>query len=415
MTEPLSSEQRAKKRMNQVFKLFTELSGDHSFHFEKVLKLALKLVDMEIGIISQIEGDAYEIKDIYTEANTSLVKGQEFALQETYCSLTYASNNIVDLDHIGTSEFVGHPCYTATQLEAYIGVPILVSGKRYGTLNFSSSIPRKVPFNQFDRDFVLYLGQWVGQHISRLEYEEQLDEKNKQLQELLDEREKLSSILIHDLKSPLNNLSGLLDLSESMTDDHVISDMMKNSLNVAFNLVTDLQEINQLEQGLTKFKPIQLNGVEIAEIIISQFINQAQAKEINLVLLAAKELITIESDMKLLCRALNNLVSNAIKFSPLKSTVEISVFQENEQLHYRVRDQGPGINAEDQKKLFRRFQKLSAKPTASEHSSGLGLFIVKENCKLLGADIHMESSQRKGTTFTLSVPIKNKEKQKIKG
>lgn len=406
MTIDRYSEKRAMVRMQQIFDLFTELSADQSYHFDKVLKRATELVEMDIGIISEINKKEYLVQEVYCTGEDVIEKGQSFSLKDTYCSLTFASNNIVDLNHIGASKHCSHPCYQNTKLEAYIGVPIEVSGKKYGTLNFSSPSPRKNHFNQFDRDFVLYLGQWLGQHITRLEYEKKLSEKNTQLQELLDEREKLSSILIHDLKAPLNNLSGLLDISESMTDEHVISDMMKDSLNRAFGLITDLQEVNQLEQGLTIFQPSILNGVEIAEIIISQFINVSQQKNINLVLLSIEELIPVESDMKLLCRSLNNLVSNAIKFSNADTTVELSVFQENDQLHYRVKDQGPGISTEDQTKLFKRFQRLSAKPTANEHSSGLGLYIVKENCKIMKGDITVESKIDHGTAFTLSIPLK---------
>lgn len=406
MTIDHYSEKKAKVRMQQIFDLFTELSADQSYHFDKVLKRATELVEMDIGIISHIEDGIYQVQEVFTTIDGGIEKGQEFNLEDTYCSITFESNKIVDLNHIGISQYSGHPCYEGTKLEAYIGVPIEVGDKRYGTLNFSSPSPRKNHFNQFDRDFILYLGQWLGQHISRLEYEQKLSEKNRQLQELLDEREKLSSILIHDLKAPLNNLSGLLDISESMTNEHVVSDMMKDSLNRAFGLISDLQEINQLEQGLTKFQPTALNGVEIAEIIISQFINVAQQKNINLVLLNAEELIPVESDMKLLCRSLNNLVSNAIKFSNSGSTVELSVFKENDRLCYRVKDHGPGISIEDQTKLFKRFQQLTARPTANEHSSGLGLYIVKENCKILNGNISVESKLNEGTAFTISIPLK---------
>ncbi|MEP2026438.1 MAG: GAF domain-containing sensor histidine kinase [Reichenbachiella sp.] len=410
MTIDHNSEKKAMMRMQKIFDLFTELSADQSYHFDKVLKRATELVEMDIGIISHIEDGIYEVKEVFAIAENSIEKGQEFKLEDTYCSITFDSNQIVDLNHIGISEHNGHPCYQGTKLEAYIGVPIKVGDKKYGTLNFSSLSPRKNQFNQFDRDFVLYLGQWLGQHITRLEYEKTLSEKNKQLQELLDEREKLSSILIHDLKAPLNNLSGLLDISEFTTDDHFISDMMKDSLNRAFNLITDLQDINQLEQGLTIFEPAKINGVEVAEIVISQFISESKQKNINLVLKAVEEHISLESDMKLLCRSLNNLVSNAIKFSNPDSIVELRVFQENHQLHYSVKDQGPGISQKDESKLFRRFQRLTAQPTANEHSSGLGLYIVKENCKILNGKIELESKLDQGTVFTLSVPLRIEKK-----
>ncbi|SMD32619.1 GAF sensor signal transduction histidine kinase [Reichenbachiella faecimaris] len=406
MTITKHKENKAKERMQQIFDLFTELSSDQSYQLDKVLKRATELVEMDIGIVSQIKNGFYEVKEVYSPEGVGIVKGQEFELSDTYCSLTFASSRLVDLNHIGISEHEGHPCYKNSKLEAYIGVPIMVNGAKYGTLNFSSPSPRKVYFNQFDRDFVLYLGQWLSQHITRLEYEKKLSKKNEQLRTLLDEREKFSAMLIHDLKSPLNNLSGLLDISKAMTDDRAIADMMKDSLNQAFGLIADLQQINQLDQGLVEFKPAPLNGVDIAKSALDQFAVSAQQKGIKMTLKTTEKSNNIESDRKLLCSTLNNLISNAIKFSEPNSNVELSVFQKNDQLHYRVKDEGPGISQEDQTKLFGRFQRLTPQPTANEHSSGLGLYIVMENCKILNGSIVVESELNEGTAFTVSVPLK---------
>jgi signal transduction histidine kinase len=396
---------KAEIRMQRIFELFTELSDNKSNHFERVLEVATELVEMDIGIISKINQDQYKIEGVHAFTAIEFSKGQEFNLGDTYCSITYENNRVIDLNQVGTSKYKGHPCYVNTQLEAYIGVPIFVNGKIYGTLNFSSSSPRKVLFNQFDRDFLLYLSQWIGQHITRLAYEEQLSSRNKKLRQLLSERKKLTSILIHDLKAPLSNLNGLMELSQSMTEDTVISDMMKSSLKSAFDLIKDLQEVNQLDQGSIPYSPTRINGVKSIEVVINNFINTAAEKSIELVLIAKEEHIALYTDEKLLHRILTNLLSNAIKFSPPKTIVEIFIRQANGQIYFAFKDNGPGINEVDQKKLFGRFQKLSARPTANENSSGLGLFIVKEIAQLIGGQVKAQSKLGEGSTFELSLNL----------
>jgi signal transduction histidine kinase len=103
--------------------------------------------------------------------------------------------------------------------------------------------------------------------------------------------------------------------------------------------------------------------------------------------------------------AIDNLVSNAVKYSPLGGTIELLVAQEPGSIVVEVRDQGAGLSPEDISRLFGRFQRLSAKPTAGETSTGLGLSIVKRIVDLHGGRITVDSSgPGKGATFKLALP-----------
>jgi signal transduction histidine kinase len=109
----------------------------------------------------------------------------------------------------------------------------------------------------------------------------------------------------------------------------------------------------------------------------------------------------------LLEQILDNLVSNAIKFSPFQRSVWVRIRMGSDgYLIFEVEDQGPGIRPEEQAKLFKTFQRLSATPTGGETSTGLGLSIVKAIASQLGGEISVLSEFGKGATFTLKIPRK---------
>jgi signal transduction histidine kinase len=104
--------------------------------------------------------------------------------------------------------------------------------------------------------------------------------------------------------------------------------------------------------------------------------------------------------------AIDNLVSNAIKYSPAGGHIELLVDQAPGETHVRVRDEGAGLSPEDMARLFGRFQRLSAKPTAGESSTGLGLSIAKRIVELHGGSISAQSEGAGlGTTFTMRLPV----------
>ena len=116
-----------------------------------------------------------------------------------------------------------------------------------------------------------------------------------------------------------------------------------------------------------------------------------------------KESISVQADKGFLIQIIENLVSNAVKFSPPNTKVEIEV-SGNQNVLISVKDEGPGITKEDQTKLFGKYNILSAKPTGGEPSTGLGLSIVKKYIEEMGGKVWCESQIGKGATFYVSLP-----------
>src|SRR6185503_1684557 len=103
-------------------------------------------------------------------------------------------------------------------------------------------------------------------------------------------------------------------------------------------------------------------------------------------------------------QVLENLVSNAVKYSPPGKNIFVRLLHSVESVLYEVQDEGPGLSAEDQKKLFGKFARLGAKTTGGEHSTGLGLSIVKKMVEAMNGKVWCESELGSGATFIVEFP-----------
>jgi len=120
----------------------------------KLLKLGCEYLDTDIGIVSRVIDNEYTVKYEWSTGDP-IPPGTQFELGNTYCSVTLAASDVIATRHASTSkEFSGHPCYTAFQLETYLGLPIRINGKVWGTLNFSSKTSRGTPFTDLDKELM---------------------------------------------------------------------------------------------------------------------------------------------------------------------------------------------------------------------------------------------------------------------
>jgi signal transduction histidine kinase len=126
--------------------------------------------------------------------------------------------------------------------------------------------------------------------------------------------------------------------------------------------------------------------------------------------LSGERSLTLNGDQERLREAIENLVGNAIKYSPIGESIDVGITREGNDAVCRVRDRGPGLSPEDMGRLFGRFQRLSAKPTAGEGSTGLGLSIVKRIAELHGGRVAADSEgPGHGSTFSLYLPVQQAE------
>jgi signal transduction histidine kinase len=236
---------------------------------------------------------------------------------------------------------------------------------------------------------------------------QELEERSLKLEELSKEKDNFINVVAHDLKSPLNNITGLSNLiringklSEEQT--HYLNLLDQVSIE-SKNLVSNLLDINKLELGLFEQHVEEFDVKESIDKIINNYEKSASEKNITLKKFYAGN-ISIRNNREFLERILDNLVSNAIKFSPNNKTVTITCDYNYQFLAFSVKDEGPGISKKEQKDLFKKFTKLSPRPTGGESSTGLGLAIVKLLVDKLEGEIEVISKEKKGTEIRIKFP-----------
>ncbi len=238
-----------------------------------------------------------------------------------------------------------------------------------------------------------------------------LAEANKKLEDMNQEKNEFLNLVSHDLKNPLNSIYGFSNL---LVEDintlsiEEISDFASN-INISsmamLDLVNEILNSEMMDSGRYELNNelIDLNVLINSLISMNKF--QLRQKEIKVVF-DDKIVSHVFNDSNVIKQIISNLLSNAIKFSPEGKSIIITVThnKSDSSTWVGIQDEGPGLTEEDRKKLFTKFAKLSARPTAGESSTGLGLSIVKKLADIIGAKVVCESEHGKGAKFTLQIP-----------
>ena len=253
------------------------------------------------------------------------------------------------------------------------------------------------------------LEQKVAARTSELHIlNESLVEQYKELQMLNNEKTELMGIVSHDLKNPLGAIRGYAELVEQGYVEGAEAKEIVQQIGIIsermLDLVKNLLDLNRLEQ-----KGIQLNMVHfdirlVAESMLWQYQAAAEAKNITLTFVSDGTSFEVLADEQATLQVLDNLISNAIKYSPFGKNIVLRVRKSAETVRVEIQDEGPGISEEDMKRLFGKFARLSAQPTGGEHSTGLGLSIVKTLVEAMNGRVWCESELGKGATFIMELP-----------
>ncbi|GAB2702560.1 ATP-binding protein [Aliiglaciecola aliphaticivorans] len=156
------------RNLKQLYQITSDNSLSNSEKMVSLLKLGAEVFHLDLGIISEIVDEIYTVRYAISP-DDDLLPGTTFDVAETYCLHTLETNHALSFYHAGKSRIAQHPCYKNFGLESYIGAPLIVEGRRYGTINFSASAPRSAPFSQEDHDFIELLSHWVANEIARYE------------------------------------------------------------------------------------------------------------------------------------------------------------------------------------------------------------------------------------------------------
>ncbi len=240
---------------------------------------------------------------------------------------------------------------------------------------------------------------------ARKEAELELEQKNEALLRVNQEKNEFLGIAAHDLKNPLSAIRGLAeeiqdeyaDLSGEEVVDYAAR--IRSASQRMFMLITNLLDVNAIESGKLSLNLIPQDVSSILQLTLDDYKLRAEQKNIRLEFYNHVGLCHAKIDVDTLRQVLDNLVSNALKYSPSHTTTQVHLDIQDGHVRMAIQDQGPGLSSEDQQQLFGKFTRLSAQPTAGEHSTGLGLFIVKKLVEAMDGKIYCKSTLHQGATF----------------
>ncbi|RLD24835.1 MAG: hypothetical protein DRI71_01390 [Bacteroidetes bacterium] len=246
--------------------------------------------------------------------------------------------------------------------------------------------------------------------VENEKYEQQLLEKQSKLEELSKEKNHLIQVVAHDLKSPLNQIEGWINVIEMTKEDKTKTSSylskIVDSVHLMSSMIMRILDVEKIEKG----RSIELVPVEIIEIlktVTDQFKVLATYKDLRLDEQFSDNVIWMNGDSHYLQQIFQNVLSNAIKFSPKGKIIKVVAEKSADSVKVKIIDEGPGISSQDQKKLFMKFQKLTAQPTNNEDSTGLGLALTKSFVIAMDGTIICESELGNGAIFTLEFPLGN--------
>ncbi|UII31336.1 tetratricopeptide repeat-containing sensor histidine kinase [Fulvivirga ulvae] len=236
----------------------------------------------------------------------------------------------------------------------------------------------------------------------------QLEEVNEELRALNEEKSMLMGVVAHDLKSPLNQILGLIDIAKKSVDNippelNIYLEKIHSSANSSTQMINRILDVGAIENK----DEVTLHEVKVYPILkktVEDFQVLARKKDISLKFQETHTELQALIDENYYEQVIQNLISNAIKFSPKGENVFISLLEEGNKIITKVADEGPGISKEDQPKLFNKYETLTARPTDGESSTGLGLAIVKKYVDAMRGTVTCENGPGKGSTFIVSFP-----------
>lgn len=251
----------------------------------------------------------------------------------------------------------------------------------------------------------------IQTHLKLQCLKKELESKNEKLEALNNMKNKFLGMAAHDLRNPLVSIRGFSEilaedidvLTKEERDEYL--GILYSASDHMLNLVNELLDVSVIESGKLQLNFRNGSLKTLVEERIRLYEVVSGKKNITLQPKLA-DVPDFEFDCTRVSQVLDNLITNAVKYSPAGTTVYIDLEEDEDFATVRVRDEGPGISEDDQGKLFQHFQKLSSQPTGNEFSNGLGLAIAKKLVECHSGSLQVDSVFGEGAMFAFKLPKK---------
>ena len=309
---------------------------------------------------------------------------------------------LLEIEDAGEVEKIG------TDSIDWLGVPLLIQDMIIGVLVVQSYSPG-TRYKKAEQDILMFVSSQIAMAIYKKKAADELAASELQLKELNASKDKLFSIIAHDLRSPFHALLRISELLATEIEEFSKEEItkfaaeMNNSLKNQFKLLENLLEWSRLQTGRMQYAPVKCSLFEKVNDVTSLLSGNALKKNITMESYIRPNAFIL-ADTNMLQSILQNLLANAIKFTKSGGKIDVKAAAENGMMKISVKDTGVGIGQDSLHKIFRTDSTVTTPGTENEKGTGLGLLLCKEMIERHGGTISVESELEKGTTFFFTLP-----------
>jgi len=414
--ENITEKNREEKIKNVVLKILEASNSEKNLDdlFKFIHSSVIELMPAENFYIALYDHDSkmitfpYFIDKIDKEAPAKrFEKGLTEYVLKTGQSILINKENDERLRKSGEVELFGAPA------EIWLGIPLKIQESTIGVMVLQDYFNENT-YSVKEKEILEIISHPISRAIERKRVEQERDVLIKKLKDLNASKDKLFSLISHDLRSPFNSLLGFSEILTSEYDS-LTTDEIKEYMNVIyetsknlFGMTNNLLQFSRFQMGRSEFKPVKLNLKKIINENINMLKGNLLKKQLHLNLDIDGNPIVL-ADEEMLNSIFQNLLSNAIKFTDKEGEINISVksinfFNEPDKVEVTINDTGIGISKSYLNKIFKDHVQ-SMPGTEREYGTGLGLLLVKEFVDKIGGTIKVSSKINQGTSFTFTIPI----------
>jgi len=411
----ISSKKKTERNQLALYKISAAVNASGSIenlykNIHEILKTLMPADNIFICLINE-EDNSIEFPyfvDEYDEAPerqpfTNFEKSlTAYVLRERETVLADAKTDL-ELQQKGILKLVGEPA------KIWLGAPLKVNDTVIGVIALQDYHNEKT-YGEPEKQILTFVSEQIGSAIDKKKKEEELIKFAEELKSLNANKDRLFSIIAHDLRSPFLALLGLGEILANEIDNLTLDEIKRFSselytaINVQYKFLENLLEWSRLQLGKVEFNPAKVNLHENVLEVFNRLTGTAVRKNIKLIN-ETKETDHVLSDENILQSILHNLIFNAIKFTNENGEIKVLCKKDGNMNCIGVKDNGVGIAQEDVSKLFLLPHQFSTRGTANEKGTGLGLLICRELVeKHERGKIWVESELGVGTTFWFCIP-----------
>lgn len=359
--------------------------------FDDIVKLASQICNMPISLITLVDSNRQWFK-----AKVGL-DSDETSREVSFCGHAILQDQLFEIqDALDDERFFDNPLVIEDpSIRFYAGFPLITNaGFRLGTLCVIDRVPRKLTEEQI---FALKV---LSENVIKIA---ELRQKNKHLNHMAETHKKMTSILAHDVRSPMVSIKGIIDYKKAgLFVEEEAEEMMDIALEQLSNTLQMVDDVVDWGQSQLKYYEVQKEIVNLREVVNTIFGYEAlKARIKNNELLNHVDDVQLLTDKNAITFIIRNLVSNANKFTE-NGEIRVSAVKRPNHIDIYIEDTGAGMADEISSKLFTNAT-VSTNGTKNEKGNGLGLLLVNEYINKLNGSISVESAIGAGSRFTIKL------------